>query len=330
MICSFFLFASLLLNPSYENQIQERSTQIQEKIEKWRPFIEKEHKENSEFFAAFDATLKTGYLLLASQGFSGTYFIYNKDNTPCFIVKPFDEDIFCLNNPKGRESLLADKRAKENIPAYTSMERSAASYRVAQLLHLGNSTPPLFLSLLSHSSFYNYNNPLQEKLCSLQPYLSQTIPLADLLEEFFYLGLTDSDIEKCFDQEDFEDLSLFLWITYDNDASPENFLAYVKKVDEQNNPIYGIKKIDNSQSFPEKNQGLLSFFWQFPHAKKRLSQKTIETINTLPLDDLKTCLKELSLDQSIPALEERVLLLQKLVKSPKMTYYKVSQKLQKL
>ncbi len=332
MICSFFLLASLLLNPSYEDQIQERSSEITEKIEKWKPFIEKERKENFEFFAAFDAILETGYLLLASQGLSGTYFLYNKENVPSFIVKPFDEDIFCLNNPKRRESVLPDKRAKEHIPAYTSIQRALASYHVAKLLNIENATPPVFLAILSNASFYNYNNITngQEKLCSLQPYLPQTIPLVTLLQKLFYLGLSDSEMEKYFDQEDFEDLSLFLWITYDNDAGPENFLAYVKKVDEKNNQVYGIKKIDNNQTFPEKNKGLLSFFWEFPHAKKRLSQKTIQRINTLSFEDLKTCLKEFCLEQSISSLDERVLLLQKLVKNPKMTYYKVSKKLQRL
>ncbi len=324
-------FISAWKTPCIAQDLQiERSLEIQSIKEHWRAFTEIERKNNPDFFFLLDSSIKTGNLELSQAGSSGIYFLHDLNNDPSFVLKPVDEAIFCLNNPKGFSSYLKDYRAKKDIPSYTSVQREAASYRIAQLLQVDTITPITLLGILSHSTFYTAeeNNDLKEKLCSIQPYVKNSLPITDLLQHFFFLGLSEKEIEQQFDHEDFENICLFLWVTYDNDANPPNFLTYVKKVDEQNLPIYGIQKIDNGQTFPEKNRGLSSFFWSFPHAENELSEKILNQIANIPLEEIKKTLALFSLEASFPSLEERVLYLQQITKK-KITYNKAYKKLQK-
>lgn len=56
--------------------------------------------------------------------------------------------------------------------------------------------------------------------------------------EGFLQRVIDKEISERFDQNDFEDVNIFIWNTYDTDAHEGNFRVYVKEVDALGNEIY--------------------------------------------------------------------------------------------
>lgn len=314
--------------------IKERQTEIQNTKELWSPFSKAEHQRHSLFFSLFFSTIKSGRITLASEGNSGAYFLYNDKDSPLFIIKPTDEDIYCLNNPKHFACPLTEQKywPRKDIPPYSSAQREALCYELATLCDIASITPPTFLSIISHpefhllseNSFQTRIDPInKEKLCSIQFYIEETLSLRSLLEELLSKGLDEKEIKQKFDQSDFEDVCLFLWIIYDNDAHPSNFRAYKKTSDENGEIIYGIKKIDNGLSLPEHNTGFSNFLTCFPNAKNCLSEKTLFQIANLPLEKIKKSLSRFGLGSSWPALEKRITLLKELAKSPTVTYHDV-------
>ena len=309
--------------------IQERQNEIHSTREAWRPFIESEYKRNLFFSSIFE----NGKLALAPEGTSGTYFLYDNNNSPLFVIKPTDEGICCLNNPRSFACPLIERTywPKKDIPPCSSAQREALCYEIAQLCNIGSSTPETFLSILFHQDFHLLHEPLfqeqdalmgKEKLCSVQIYLEESVNLRSLLALFLSKGFNEKEIEEQFDQESFEDLSLFLWIIYDNDSHPSNFRAY-KKSNDSENVSYGIQKIDNGLSFPESNAHSPDFLTCFPNARKNLSKKTQFQIKNLPLEKIKESLHRFRLSNSLPALEKRVTVLNELAKRPNITYHEV-------
>ena len=53
--------------------------------------------------------------------------------------------------------------------------------------------------------------------------------LIELLHEFYGEDLSDGEIASRFDQKDFEETCMFLWLSYDNDGDGANFRTFVKK-----------------------------------------------------------------------------------------------------
>lgn len=315
--------------------VHERLQDLQCLNEKWRPFISKEQSLYSDFFSGFSDVIGKGKLVLESAGAGAAYILYDDNQIPQFVIKPTDEDIFCLNNPKFFASPFTDPtyRVKNHIPLYRSSQTEAVCYEIARVCHLDHITPQAVLSLISHSQFFQISKDRKqdstekEKLCSIQEYLKGTISLLPVLEEFFTLGVPEEEFLDRFDQEDFEDINFFLWLTFDNDAHAENFRVYPKKTTGDGHIIYGIQKIDNGLSFPEENSGFSNALMYFPNALLPLSEKTREQIQSIPLDEIKQILFTFDLESSFFALEQRVFVLQQLIKKENLTYYECSLRL---
>jgi hypothetical protein len=301
--------------------IEKRIEKIEEVKEQWRPFVEKEKKNYPLFFSQFMPILDTGALALTPEGCGGTYILYDK-NSPSFVIKPIDEQPYCLNNPKSYASPFS--KAEHNIPLYHTAEREAFCYELANLIGISSITPFTTLAILSHDSFLLLkDSPNKEKLCSIQEYLKETTCLANLLENFLLLGYQDENFCQFLDNDDFENLSLFLWLTYDNDAHFYNFRTYLKKVDPSGNLVYGIKKIDNALTFPEENKGFMNFLLYLPQANKPLSTKTRLQITLLPVEEIEESMHRFSLLSALPAFRQRVSLLKNLLETENITYYQV-------
>ena len=80
--------------------IQERLLELSALKKTWEPLINEQKLLHPDFFSSFSDTLETGTLALEPEGMGGTYILYDSHNIPQFIIKPVDEDIFCLHNPK--------------------------------------------------------------------------------------------------------------------------------------------------------------------------------------------------------------------------------------
>ncbi|MBX9924442.1 MAG: hypothetical protein K2Y01_10060 [Rhabdochlamydiaceae bacterium] len=308
--------------------IEERIIEIRSLSESLRPLIQKEALKHQKFLARFWSIFSIGRLNLESEGAAAAYALYNPENEPLYIIKPTDECVFCLNNPKHYASPFVESRypVKNHIPLYRSAQTDAFCYELAKTCGIMHITPQTVLSLLSHTQFfYLYpeieKNQIPEKLCSIQEYLKNTFSLRKILQEIFTLHLSEKEIQERFDQEDFEDLTFFLWLTSDIDAHVENFRAYIKYVSAEGNPIYGLRKIDNSLSFPEINAGFSNALMYFPNALLPLSNRTRSQIHSLPLEKIQELMSTYRLESSYKAFEERIFTLQKAIEKENITYY---------
>lgn len=299
-------FASCI-KPLNENELQEMMLQRDQEIETiknhWKEKIHPE--ENPEFYAEVSSLISTGNLTAIKQGYGSTYLLCDEKQTPRFVIKPFDEDFFCLNNRKGFASPYLDLRfrVRENIPLYRAAQTEALTFEVASLLRFAHLTPKTHLMIITHENFHSILNKAKyEKLCSVQEFIPNFKNLGDLLE-----NSSEEKFFENFDFEEIENLFIFIWCLYDTDAHAGNF--YVTK-DHQGKPH--LWKIDNGLCFPTKNRQLLNILYFLPQAKEVLSRQGKERIKHLPVQKIINKMKYYELEDAILAFEKRIALLQSL------------------
>jgi hypothetical protein len=272
--------------------VKERHAEILQQKEHWRPHVD---------------IVLNGNLVPISAGCGGAYFLI-EDGSPRYVVKPVDESIHCLNNPKGFSSPFndTDHRARAAIPLYRSAQTDALSSDVATLAGLANVTPEARMAIVD------------EKLASIQEYIPDTQGLSKLLHSFYKAKMPDDEIAACFDQKDYEEACMFLWLTYDNDGNASNFLTYIKRI-ENGKKIYGIKKIDNSLSFPETNRHYVNTLTWLPSAALPLSAELKQKIADLPIGEILSRMDKYEMTACKQAFVERIEIIQELAKREGMT-----------
>ena len=311
--------------------ITERRKELYAQKEYWRSFIETlSNGKEEEFHTKIKSFLLDGKLIPISTGTGSAYFLTDAHGVPHFVVKPVDEDALCLNNRKGFGCPFNDgeHRVREDIPLYRSPQTDAFCWEVAVLAGLEEATPKAVMGIIQDDRFYDFIFQLEEnrratiihetgaadkeKLCSIQEFIQDSQDLTELLHQFYAQGYSDLEIASRFDQMDFEAVCLFLWLTYDSDAHSGNFRTYVKRVDETGKEIYGIKKIDNSLSFPEQNAQYNNVLAWMPNAVEALSHTFKKKIAALPMDALMEWMDVYGLSASKPAFQERMVILKEL------------------
>lgn len=281
--------------------IKQRREELFVQKETWRPFVAKEQGKDLTFYAQIEKELTTGTLIPHPSGAGGAYILNDASATPRFIIKPGDEDIFCLNNRKDNASPFndSDHQFRSDIPLYRSAQTDALCWEIAQLAGLEKATPKAVLALIESPEFYDFTlrlNPEEkalfltetgtidpEKLCSVQEFIPDSQDLTELLHQFYAADLSDKEISACFDQTDFEEVCLFLWLIFDNDIHGANFRVFVKSIDATGKKIYSLKKVDNSLAFPEKNTGYSSILIWLSNALVPLSDNLKQKIANLPV-----------------------------------------------
>jgi len=311
--------------------IQQRRVELKALKEEWRSIIQSRLIDKyPAFYNQLESILKKGELIQVSEGLGGTYFLLNEKKEICFVIKPMDEDILCLNNYKDFATPFNNKemRVRAEIPLYRSCQNSAAAASLARLINLPEVTPNTYIAIIKSHHFYDLSNiELQEKekLCSVQEYLPHSQELYDQLQEWIKEGLSDSAIGELIDQQDFEEANLFIWLCFDNDAHVGNFRSFKKSTG-----LFGLKKIDNNLTFPEKNRDLLNCLSLFPNAEKSLSESSRELINNIPFTQIANELIFYDLESSLPALKERLSLLQELIKKREITIREINNEMMNL
>ncbi|MBS0604685.1 MAG: hypothetical protein JSS60_06580 [Verrucomicrobia bacterium] len=318
--------------------IQERRSELHDQKEHWRAFIEQmKIGKDKEFYDNIQRVLKEGKLIANGAGAGSCYFVVDADGKPCYVIKPVDEDIFCLNNRKelGGPFNDAEHRVRDDIPLYRSAQTDAFCWEVASMAGLGNSTPRAVMGIVENGQFYDFTIwlnekdrenflsatgfPDREKLCSIQEFIPESQDLFELLHEFYTNGLSDDEIASRFDQNDFEQTCMFLWLSYDNDGHGGNFRTYVKRIDETGKKIYGIKKIDNGLSFPEKNTNYFNMLAWSPNAVLPISDDLKQKIANLPIEQILKRMDDFEMSGCKEAFKERVEIIQTLAKREGMT-----------
>ncbi|MBU6446581.1 MAG: hypothetical protein KGQ49_04210, partial [Verrucomicrobia bacterium] len=201
-------------------------------------------------------------------GTGNSYFLVDEQGKRKFVVKPLDEDTGAINSTS-HTSLSSYSPLRKNVPLYRGPMREVLAYRIAQIMGLESVAPKTVFSVIQSERFHDLSEhvspqelpryweqcgkPDQEKLCSVQEYVEKSQPLPEARQNLLQAGLSEEEIADRFDPEDFENVHLLLWITYDTDGHPGNFLVYPKGIDTLGNEILGLKKIDNGLAFPDSN-----------------------------------------------------------------------------
>ncbi|MBS0621045.1 MAG: hypothetical protein JSS61_06270 [Verrucomicrobia bacterium] len=312
--------------------IAERREEIAEKNEHWRLFVEAATAEDPEFYCQVQQALNEGRLYLCDYGDGSAYWLIDKEGSPRFVIKPTDEEIFCLNNPKKSSSPYNDSkhRARDPIPLYRSAQTDCCAYEIALLCGLESITPKTRMGILQQPEFFDISQRYAEapppfsleKLCTIQDFSPHECSLSRLRNSLYAKHLSPTEISALLDQEDFEKLSLFLWLTYDTDAHGSNFLVYKKDRD-----LYGIYKVDNSLSLPEYNADFYDVLTTLPNALFPLSPSLKERVRALPVDQILGALDRYELSACKEAILERIALIQTLVEVEGMTLGEVDLRL---
>lgn len=318
--------------------IKLRRQELLAQKEHWRPFVNAMQQGQEMAFYAFCLSIFREATLVPFDGGSGnTYAVCDAHQKPQLVVKTVDGDIFCLNNAKAHGSPFndAEHRVREDIALYHSPQTDALCSEIASLAGIEEATPKTIMAILNNEQFYDFTTripelerqswilatgfPDPEKLCSVQEFIPNAVSFAELLHEFYAQGLSDEEIAAHFDQQDFEQVCLLLWLSYDNDAHSDNFLVYVKSRDESGKKIYGIKKIDNGLSFPEKNTNYSNILTWAPNARFPISDSLKQKICQLPLQRMLQKMEDYELTCAKEAFLERVDILQQLAQKPGIT-----------
>ncbi len=271
-------------------------------------------------FASIDRTEEK--LIPAPDGEGSAYFLLDVYGSARYVVKPLDEEIFCINNPKGHSTPFASEeyRLRPYIPPYTSAFNEVLAYETACIAGIENSVPRTHLEILTHPAFNDISDKIdpklepwnilkndvdREKICSVQEYVPNAISLSSLVKKWLSEGATDEEIMSSIDMDSYEDALILTWLTFDNDAHSANFLAYPLNHSE-NKPLFGLKKIDNSLTFPEHNRDMFNFLLALPHAKMPLSERAKKIIAEIPVQEISDALCSLQRKDAAPAFLKRV------------------------
>lgn len=301
--------------------IKQRRIELLEQKEHWRSFV-------TDF-----VDIGQGQLLAAPAGSGGAYFLTGTNGTVRYVIKPVDEDALCLNNRKEGGSPFNDlkHRVREHIPLYRSAQTDAFCYELARLAKIEGITPKAVLGIVRSEEFYDITQwleeseefialtgrPDKEKLCSIQEFIPETRDLSALLKELYSQGFSNEEIGMMFDREEIEQVFLLIWLIYDNDAHKGNFLTYVKQNDGK--IVYGIKKIDNSLSIPEKNTHYSNILSWIPASLFPVSDELKDKIAHLPVKEILERMDEYGLSACKEAMVERIELLQTLAQNEEVT-----------
>lgn len=261
-------------------------------------------------------------LIPAPEGEGSAYFLFDIQGAASYVVKPLDEEIFCINNPKGHSTPFVSEeyRLRPYIPPYTSAFNEVLSYETARIAGIENSVPHTHLEILTHPSFNDISDKIdpklepwnilkkdvdREKICSVQEFVPDAISLSSLVKKWLSEGATDEEILNSIDMASYEDALILTWLTFDNDAHSANFLAY-PLLHSENKPLFGLKKIDNSLTFPEHNRDMFNFLLALPHAKMPLSERAKKIIAEISIQEISDALCSLQRKDAAPAFLKRI------------------------
>lgn len=308
--------------PEYQaKQIQEVREFLSELIERMVDPIQ-QFKGEFPLYQEVKELLPFCHLELIDEGASGSYFLIDQDGKTQFVVKPMDEGIFSLNNPKGWRSFNIDTRVRDSIPPYRTAETDMMVYLLAKEVGIPEVTPEAVIMMLDLEGFFydisqdrDVEPPADpKKLCSVQKFIPGAMSLFECLHELQAEGLSDVEIAERFDQDNYEMVMLFMWLTYDTDGHGGNFLAIP-----QSDGKFKIMKVDNSLSFPEKHTEYRNMLQYFENGKQPLSDKAKGIIANIPTHKIIEHLKVLNMNYAISPFMERVELLRELAQQEEIT-----------
>ncbi len=276
--------------------------------------------------------LPYSHLELITDGASGSYFLIDQDGTTQFIIKPMDEGIHSLNNPKGLRIFSTDVRVIDSIPPYRTAEADMMAHLLMIEAGIPEVTPEVVIMMLDLDGFYDISQDYDvdppadlKKLCSVQKFIPGAFSLFEFLHELQEKGLSDLEIAEQFDQDNYEMVMLFMWLIYETDGHMGNFLVIP-----QSDGRFKIMKIDNSLSFPDKHTEYRNSLRYLDNSKQPLSDKAKRIIANIPTHKIIDHFTVLNMDYAISPFMKRVALLRELAQQDNITIKMVDSAINKV
>lgn len=310
------------------DSIEARRMQIRDLKENFSHYAEKTKKLEKNFYEEVEVALAEGELVPVENGAGATYFLKDGSGEYKFAVKPFDEEIFALNNRKGLNGVDNGEEVRRGIPLYRSTQIDVAVSRIAEIAGIGDITPHTEMVIIDSKTFHDFSSHFtadeqvelarrfgpadSERLCSVQRFLPGARDFMDVRFEMQADGVSDKEFEKYFDQDDFEKINILMMLTGETDGHGGNIMVYPKSKADNGKTIWGFRKVDNALSMPTVNGGFYNSLADMPGAQKIFSEKSLALIANLNVDTFKAMLSELELEDTMPAFMERLEKLQTL------------------
>lgn len=323
----------------YVKQVREYIQEVKEEYRETHIVAERSVPANREFQRNVSSMMKTGSLKPVDGGKGGVYFLLDSAGTPKFVVKPFDEDMLTLNNPKHYATpYIADDgqaEAKPGVPLYSAVRNEMMTGIIAKELGLERCVPKSQVMILSSQNFHDitdgidadpheiadkYGAPDREKLCIVQEFIPDSSDTGELLvsnfpgsqeeieemseEERHELELTA--LPNGIDQEMYEEAIILALVCGETDGNAGNFL--LSKIADPDSGQFSIIKIDNAATFTETNTSVASGYnWLLKCAEQPLSPHAKEIIKNIDADRISSLMSDKGLpDEAIDAMKQRV------------------------
>lgn len=236
-------------------EIGMRRGEIREVKEQWKNTGQAmQSAQDKMFIARFRGAHKSGSMQLCDGSAGGVYFLHDSGNKPRYVLKGYDQDTFCLNNPQRNASPCSNQdesiRVRQGISTYGGVFREAATVAIAEKLSLSHVIPRGALAIVTDDSFHDIldavseagdeqvlnvaGHPDRETLCFVQEFLSDSTSLQESIGRKQHETITGESVEKC---------NILCWITGEQDGHAHNFLV-VNRGDTKE-----LRKIDNGLTF---------------------------------------------------------------------------------
>jgi hypothetical protein len=330
----------------------QESQSLKEQLQKVKERIETHQKAltplqsflpNQETTEKVETHLSSGTLTSVEGGKSGVYFLRDSQGKPRYVIKPLDEEMLALNNPKAYATPYCDAdgecRPKGGIPMYQSVINEELASKVASLLGISSSTARSDVMIIKSDSFADitdgieedraiFGNADKEKLCFVQEFLSGCREMGDILlsggnitkDTFMEMEGDERDAyEKQhspdnIDQAMYEKGCILEWVCGETDGNAGNFM--VADQPHEQTGLRDIYKIDAAASFTEDNSTLRpGGCWIMHNHDNPLSDeamKILEDVDTVKIAELMRSRGKS--EKAVEAMKDRVEYIQHLVK----------------
>lgn len=303
------------------------------------------HAPDPKFQKSVLSLIQNGELKAIDGGKSGVYFLKDKEGKPRFVVKPYDEDMLTLNNPKGLATPYKDAdgicRPKAGIPLFSAAKNEHLTGVVANEIGVAGSTAKSQMMILKSESFHditdgidgdkdelhelyeNYGSPDKEKLCIVQEFIPDCKDIGEILldksnlSQLELMGMDSTERNKLersylptdIDQDMYEDAVILALVSGECDGNAGGFLI-ADKIDSNTGkrPVY---KIDNAATFTEDNSSLITgSVWLLNCSDKPMSDRARSLVKGLNSDTIANLMKEQGYSSiTIDNMKERVLVM---------------------
>lgn len=295
------------------------------------------------FSAQVQKLMKTGTLKPVSGGKSGVYFLCDNKGVPKYVIKPYDEDMLTLNNPKGfatpfRESDSYGCRPKTGVSMYSASTNEMMASVIAREIGVSRCTARAQLMILTSDSFHDITDDIEvdpeeltdtygaadkEKLCVVQEFIPGSTEVGELLltgsnlsqDEFMEMDwderstLERNILPKDIDQDMYEEAVILALVCGEADGNAGNYL--VSDTVESKTNTRALYKIDNAAAFTDDNSSLrVGAEWVLNCYDKKMSDRAKKIVQDLDADKIADLMQQQGYsEQSISEMRERVLMM---------------------